>query len=147
MTIVSVLSVKQPYASWIVYGSKFCENRTWSTSYRGRLYIHASSWVQENGVSCDPDSFEYPTPVGCIIGSVDLLGCWSVEMVEEAVCVPPSGQELQSALQTLAREPRNFFGWDGVVGPVCWLMADRKPLAEPVEVKGKLRIWKYRLPE
>ena len=102
MTIVNVLSIKQPYASWIVYGSKFCENRTWSTSYRGRMFIHSSTWTQEKGVSQREADYEYPTPTGVIIGHVDLLGCWPVEIVVEAVCVPPSDQELQSALHTLS---------------------------------------------
>lgn len=37
------LSVQQPYAEWIVSGLKRVENRSWSTDYRGLLFIHASS--------------------------------------------------------------------------------------------------------
>ena len=36
---VRVLSIRQPYADWIVFGTlearKFVENRTWKTLYRG----------------------------------------------------------------------------------------------------------------
>lgn len=38
---VRVLTVREPWASAIVYGPKAVENRTWATSYRGLLAIHA----------------------------------------------------------------------------------------------------------
>jgi hypothetical protein len=37
------LSVKQPNATLICSGVKKVENRTWSTKFRGRILIHASS--------------------------------------------------------------------------------------------------------
>ena len=37
-----VLSVKNPFAYLILQGGKDVENRTWTTDYRGRLYIHVS---------------------------------------------------------------------------------------------------------
>jgi hypothetical protein len=36
------LSVKQPWASLLIASVKRCENRTWTTKYRGWLGIHAS---------------------------------------------------------------------------------------------------------
>ena len=152
MTEISVLSIKQPYASWIVYGSKFCENRTWSTSYRGELFIHASSWSREDGVSLDPDDYDYPVPIGHIIGSVNLLTCRPVEEIERYLgssSLIEADPELDGAVRALAGEPRNFSGaLSGVVcGPQCWLMSDRRPLTTPVETKGKLRVWKFELPE
>jgi len=38
-----VLTVRQPWASLIVDGVKTVENRSWATTYRGRLWIHASA--------------------------------------------------------------------------------------------------------
>jgi len=40
--MAKALSVKQPYAALICAGIKTVENRTWKTSYRGGLLIHAS---------------------------------------------------------------------------------------------------------
>ena len=37
------LSIRQPWASAIIYGGKDIENRTWTTKYRGLLLIHASA--------------------------------------------------------------------------------------------------------
>ncbi len=54
----------------------------------------------------------------------------------------PEDPLLWEALQRLAEgEPRNFFGWDYVAGPHCYLLADRRALAEPVPAKGRLGLW------
>lgn len=37
-----VLSLKQPWAWAVATGRKKVENRSWSTPYRGTVYIHAS---------------------------------------------------------------------------------------------------------
>lgn len=42
MPQVHCLSIRQPHADNLIYGSKRIENRTWATKYRGRLYVHAS---------------------------------------------------------------------------------------------------------
>ena len=140
---IRVLSIKQPYASWIVHSSKFCENRTWSTLHRGELYIHASSWDSAAGPG-NHERYDYPVHVGRIIGCVNLLGCWPVDTVIDAQFANTEDFELDEALRKLSVEPRNFYGgWDTVCGPVCWLMSDRQPLVEPIEVKGKLKLWKY----
>lgn len=41
--ITHCLSVRNPWAPLITVGLKAVENRTWTTSYRGRIAIHASS--------------------------------------------------------------------------------------------------------
>ena len=40
---MKVLSLTEPYATLIKTGVKKIETRSWKTSYRGKLYIHASS--------------------------------------------------------------------------------------------------------
>ncbi len=58
---IKCLSVRQPYADWLVNPDRFLqggiipktiENREWSTSYRGPLLIHAST-------KFEVDAFEY----------------------------------------------------------------------------------------
>ena len=39
---MKTLSIRQPFASLICRGIKTIENRSWDTTYRGRLLIHAS---------------------------------------------------------------------------------------------------------
>ena len=40
---MKVLSLTEPYATLIRENKKKIETRSWKTSYRGELYIHASS--------------------------------------------------------------------------------------------------------
>ncbi len=39
---MKVLSLTEPYATLILESKKDVETRSWKTSYRGELYIHAS---------------------------------------------------------------------------------------------------------
>ena len=49
---MKAITIKQPWASLIVEGIKDIENRTWKTSFRGRVLIHA-------GMNCCP-FFQFP---------------------------------------------------------------------------------------
>lgn len=40
LTVLPVLSVRQPWASYLVSGFKTLELRSWSTPYRGWIWIH-----------------------------------------------------------------------------------------------------------
>jgi ASCH domain-containing protein len=72
------LSIKQPWASLIIHGFKDVENRSWSTTYRGPLLIHAGLREDQEGwhtlfnrhlrLPEDP-------PLGGIIGCVTLHDC------------------------------------------------------------------------
>jgi len=44
MTAPKTLSIRAPWWWAILYAGKDIENRDWSTNYRGRLFIHASTW-------------------------------------------------------------------------------------------------------
>jgi hypothetical protein len=66
-----MLTVRQPWASAIIYAGKDVENRSWSTRYRGRLYIHA-------GMALEPDDVlppGTPVPRGAVIGYATLTDC------------------------------------------------------------------------
>ena len=49
---MKVLSVKQPWAAFLVNGIKDIENRTRRTTFRGRILIHASK-AQRSGFIAD----------------------------------------------------------------------------------------------
>lgn len=88
------ISVRQPWAMALVLGIKDVENRSWPTSYRGPLLIHAGKTLDEDGVYAI--SADLLTPwtdasraklrdagvlsvrdltLGAIIGRVDLVDC------------------------------------------------------------------------
>lgn len=47
------LSVRQPWAWFILHGGKDVENRSWPTKYRGPLLIHASKFWDEEEIHDD----------------------------------------------------------------------------------------------
>ena len=66
-----VLTVRQPWAHLIIEGAKPVENRSWSTSYRGLILIHAAQTRDEDLIcqhGLEPGWLDY----GAIIGSVEL---------------------------------------------------------------------------
>jgi len=66
------LSVRQPWANLIISGAKGVENRSWSTGYRGPLYIHAPRMIDKNAEEKFKDIIS-AYPLGAIIGQVDLV--------------------------------------------------------------------------
>jgi hypothetical protein len=82
---VKVLSIRQPWAWLIVNGHKDVENRTWRTTLRGPILIHAStakdgleySWASARVARISP--VELPAhrdaERGGIVGVADLVDC------------------------------------------------------------------------
>ena len=67
--LLKVLTVRQPWASLIVSGMKSIENRNWTTSFRGRLLIHAGKTIEQTEWNEMFDAL----PTGAILGSVDVV--------------------------------------------------------------------------
>lgn len=74
---VRAVSVARPWAGLIVRSGKDVENRTWPTSYRGRLVIHASQrWdahATDLATAAGLPSAAREHPCG-YLGTVDLVG-------------------------------------------------------------------------
>jgi hypothetical protein len=89
------LSIQQPWAWLICAGYKDVENRTWSTKFRGRIYVHASKkvdfdswlyiWKNPDVYGIDTDEFiesefyrnqrKIEESAGSIIGEIDVVDC------------------------------------------------------------------------
>ncbi len=82
---MKALSLTEPMA-WAIFHGKDVENRTWKTSFRGRVYIHASKGFNKehynlialSGIAVlldeplpEPGDFVH----GAIIGEVDIVDC------------------------------------------------------------------------
>lgn len=81
---MKALSVKQPWAHFILSGGKDIENRVWETKYRGPLLIHAGQnvdvsgerFARENSLVALFEGFDVmKLQRGGIIGIVDLVDC------------------------------------------------------------------------
>jgi hypothetical protein len=120
---MKVLSVKNPWADWIIFGHKgnikTTENRTWETLYRGRIYIHVSKQVDKYAVNklfqaTDADLERWENQAGMIIGSVELYA-------------------IDREIKTKWDEPDLFH----------WRFKNPLPLERAIPARGSLGLWEY----
>jgi hypothetical protein len=85
------LSIRQPWCAFIVHGLKPVENRSWPTTRRGPVLIHAGTrpadsfegeeafWPSVLGGSAFPDELlgvgSALAPMGGIVGVADIVDC------------------------------------------------------------------------
>src|SRR5262245_49067606 len=89
------LTLWQPWASLVVLGAKQFETRSWATSYRGRLVIHAGRrWSRQQQCLCAEEPFRSALregglaqpedlPLGLALGLVDLVEIFPVATVAD----------------------------------------------------------------
>lgn len=141
---MKTLTVKQPWATFIVSGVKDVENRTWKTSYRGRVLIHASAKpafhnLTMNLTHAQMDAIvktDFPLDArdefytdSAIIGEVDIVDC---------VLNHPS----------IWAEPTDEFllALDVVKPTYNWVLENPRFYEEPIlNVKGALSLWDFKL--
>jgi activating signal cointegrator 1 len=140
---MKALSVMQPWATLIALGAKHIETRSWATSHRGQLAIHASSRINREALLSlrepliqealtaggyregnGPASNPFGLPLGAVIAVVTL--------VEVRPIAPHAVPE----------EPERSFG-DYTPGRFAWLIRDVRGLPEPVAAKGALGLWNW----
>ena len=78
---MKAITIKQPWASMIVDGTKVLEIRSWPTNYRGPIAIHAGKEIdrlacQEFGY--DPDRI----PRGVVLATAQLTDCADLKVGE-----------------------------------------------------------------
>ena len=118
------LTVKNPWADWIINGLqgriKTTENRTWETTYRGRLYIHVSKTPDKSaieGIIIEPEVIErWQVQQGCIIGSVELYA--------------------------IDRDIKTH--WDEA-GLFHWRLRNPELLKKPIPARGSLGLWDFHI--
>jgi hypothetical protein len=80
---MKAISIQQPWA-WAIFNGKPVENRTWSTSYRGPLLIHAGKKFDKAGWEEFLSIWNSASPLGVgqdvvvcggFIGIVDMVDC------------------------------------------------------------------------
>jgi len=71
---MKALSLRQPYAEYIVSGKKTIEIRPWNTHFRGEFLIHAAKKVMQGGEGME---------TGKIVGKAKLISVKKYESLEE----------------------------------------------------------------
>lgn len=168
---MKALSVKQPYATLICAGVKDIENRAWSTDYRGRVLIHASTWtislddpalplplIQDYQEWLDPKTGDenYESEYLYLDGSV-------ISLRESAEHFRPQYELLKTEIAERIDNDRTIFPEHAIVGMATiadivqnsdspwseggcyhWILTDTVLFAEPIlDVKGKLKLWEF----
>lgn len=104
---MKIITIRQPWAHLIVNGSKNIENRSWSTSYRGPVLIHAGlNPDREACLEYGLDSKELPR--GGVVGAAEIVDC--VEQHRSRWFRGPYGFVLRN------RRPLPFIEWKGALG-------------------------------
>lgn len=140
---MKTLTLTQPWATLVAIGAKRIETRSWRTSYRGPLAIHAAKgFPKEARVLCRNNpfhrelynagfasvSYSGDLPLGCVIATCRLVDCAPTELVSRT---PGRLSEQESA-----------FG-DYSYGRWAWILSDVAPLPQPIPAKGALSLWEW----
>jgi len=130
---MKVLSLLEPWASLIKEKVKCIETRSWKTSYRGELYIHASkrkltkkdSETLEDRLNLLKDTnFKY----GYIIAKCNLVACRYMD---------------EELIKSVQKNKHEFICGHYEIGRYAWILEDVEILSTPIEAKGQLGIWNY----
>lgn len=150
---MKAISLWQPWASAIAFGSKRIETRSWKTSYRGPLAIHAAKrcvkgdlihlaaywgWTGAMWPVVRRDWYRV-LPFGAIVAICQLIDC------------RPTGSFTQEELDQRKYPPafiviedaKDLYGWserllgDFSLGRYGWVLDDVRPVDSPIPFKGK----------
>jgi activating signal cointegrator 1 len=133
--ILRCLSLTQPWATLVMIGAKRIETRSWRTSYRGPLGIHAAKGFPKVAREiCLTEPFKRTLivagyrsvadlPFGALLGTVQLVAVVGVKRVRSAI----SSDEYA-------------FG-DYSDGRFAWILEDVRPLKTPIPIRGALGLW------
>lgn len=146
---MKVLTIKQPWASLIALGEKKIETRSWKTSYRGTLLIHAGKKIETSICKQDPFTeilykhnivLEQNMPVGAIIAKCELVDCLKIigAVYENGIFKP----KLSNG-ETVSIHNEWYFG-DYTPGRYAWKLDNVKLLKKIISIKGKLSLWNYK---
>lgn len=125
---MKVLSIREPYATLILNGTKTIETRSFKTNYRGPILIHASlgkdKIKKELLKYIDQDNLNY----GNIICIANIIDC--IYMTKEYI-------------EKIKKEDKlNYITGEYKVGRYAWILDNVHEITK-TPVKGKLGLWNY----
>jgi len=139
---MKAITLVQPWASLVILGAKHIETRSWNTKYRGKLAIHAGKkWNKHLADLCEAEPFRsalygldgtFPegrhsnTPLGMILGTVELVDCVATEDL---------------LVQVNEESGPEFAFGDYRPGRWGWLLQHAQLLTHPVPFVGRQGLW------
>ncbi len=126
---MKTITIKQPWATLIAEGYKEYEFRTWKSSYRGDILIHAGKGIDKEAMK----RFEYLNleyPLGCIIAKAKMTDCVQVNEDFSKKML----QKDKDVYHNLTRKrEKALYGFK----------MENIEKIEPIYVKGMLSLWEY----
>jgi hypothetical protein len=133
---MKALTLTQPWASLVAVGAKRIETRSWGTTYRGPLAIHAAKGMNKEALrvvteepfwtALQPAYGHGWLPRGCVIAIVQLV---DVIPAERALIAHADSRE-------------QAFG-DYSEGRYAWIFGHVVPVDPPSAAKGMLGLWDW----
>ncbi len=170
---MKALTLWQPWATLVAIGAKRVETRSWSTSYRGPLAIHAATTDRHLYERCGPPDFFVPTELAQAIPGLRwrfnplpgmvmkngyrkrptfLIG--DVPLPLGAVVATCRLVDVVPITEALGDPPK----WGGDLWPLteqerafgdytpgryAWFLGDVEPLDLPVPARGRQGLWTW----
>lgn len=130
---MKVLTIKEPYATFIMQGLKKIETRSWNTKYRGEIYIHTGKSKDFIKKIKNPSVLNLLENLelnyGNIICKAELIDC--IYMTKEFI-------------NKIKNENNNeYILGQYKVGRYAWILKNVQKLDKKIPAKGKLNIWTY----
>jgi hypothetical protein len=116
---MKALSIKQPWVWAILNAGKDIENRSWKTSFRGSIALHASA--KPNREARLPRGIRCPD-----FGTLDTSSICGVALVVDI---------------TTKSRSKWFYHPDDDHTNYGWVLADVTPLVAPIPCNGALNLW------
>ena len=116
---MQALTIKQPWVHAILHEGKDIENRSWQSSFRGWVAIHASAQPMRDAWF----------PRGHRVPDLDTLDCSAICGVVRIVNVVTKSRS------------KWFYRPDDDSINYGWVLGDFKVLKTPIPCKGALRLW------
>ena len=133
---MKAITLTQPWATLVAIGAKQIETRSWNTTYRGLLAIHAAKGFPRDAQhiclrvpfrDCLGNYGPHNLPLGAIVATCELV---------KVIRITPFHEH------ALPQEPEYSFG-NYSTGRYMWFLENIKALEEPKFAKGALSLWEW----
>ena len=143
---MKALTLTQPWATLVALQAKSIETRSWRTSYRGPLAIHAAKRMPKSAsLLCCQEPFRAAleaggyklensttnNPFGLPLGAII-----AVAILTDIQPITPENQP---------PEPEHSFG-DYTPGRFAWMLQNIYRLPDPIPASGRLGLWEWNPP-
>jgi len=125
MAAIPALTLHRPWPGLIFFAGKDIENRSWTTRYRGPLYIHA-------GKTWDDDALDFAARIPIADGTS------ASNWVSHATALHPTG--IVGVVDLVDVIEAHTSPW-AVPGQYHWCLENRRVFILPVPCRGMQGLW------